>query len=248
MPEAVQVYLEEQSFAKARLIQTNIDNDYIADMTKHAGTSNSAKIHAIWRTLPVQLAKENTKFQYSAIEQNARSRNYSDALEWLQAAGIITVCTQISEGLSPLTAFENPSSFKVYYEDTGLLAAFYDATLLDITDKGPKTARFRGGMVENYVMQQLAAHDMPAYYWGVETKAEVDFVIQDKNKNVIPIEVKSGRNVSSASLKTFMRKYSPPYAIRLSTNNFGFENAIKSIPLYAAWCIASPDALPSLDI
>jgi predicted AAA+ superfamily ATPase len=185
----------------------------------------------------MQLAKESTKFQYRALGKNARARSFKDALEWLQASGVISLCTQVSEGLSPLAAFENPDSFKVYYEDVGLLSAFYQATLADIVDKGPKTARFRGGLVENYVMQQLTVKNISAYYWGKASKAEVDFVFKDLGGHIVPIEVKSGRNVSSTSLNTFIQKYSPAYAMRVSASNFGFDKGIKSVPLYAAWCI-----------
>lgn len=237
MPEVVQTYKSEASFARAREIQQSISDDYIADMVKYADDTDSARIHAIWRSLPAQLAKENTRFQFKVVNNNARARNYGDALEWLEAASVVSLCTQVSEGLSPLSAFEEPSAFKVYYEDVGLLAGQYSATYGDILDKGPKTARFRGGLAENYVMQQLVAQGVSAHYWGTTSRGEVDFVIQNAKGEVVPIEVKSGSNVSSSSLRVFMGKYNPNFAIRMSTNNFGFEGGIRSIPLYAAFCI-----------
>lgn len=237
MPEVVKSFIEEDSFAEVRTIQQSISDDYIADMVKYAGDTDSVKIHAIWRSLPAQLAKASTKFQYSTVSKGARSRNYEDALEWLDAAGIISLCTQVSEGLPPLSAFEDGKSFKVYYEDVGLLSGQYGASHQDILGKGPKTARFRGGLTENYVMQQLVSRGIKAHYWGMASRAEVDFVIQDAEDAVVPIEVKSGSNVASSSLGVFRQKYAPQYAIRVSANNFGYENSIKSVPLYAAFCI-----------
>lgn len=64
----------------------------------------------------------------------------------------------------------------------------------------------------------------------------MDFIIQKEN-NIIPIEVKSLDNTKTNSLNRYPKKYTPEYAIRLSTKNFGFENNIKSIPLYAIFCI-----------
>jgi hypothetical protein len=66
--------------------------------------------------------------------------------------------------------------------------------------------------------------------------AEVDFVL-DLTDGIIPVEVKAAENVRSKSLNVYVEKYKPPYAIRMSAKNFGFENAIKSVPLYAAHCI-----------
>ncbi|MCL2136560.1 MAG: ATP-binding protein [Coriobacteriia bacterium] len=237
MPEAVQAFCEEGSFEKARLIQSTIASDYIADMLRFADATDSAKIHAVWRSLPNQLAKENTKFKYQVIGKNARAREYYYALEWLVAAGMITLCTQVTDGLSPLRSFEDAESFKAYYEDTGLLAAANNTLLSDLLDTGPKTARFRGSLTENYVIQQLVANGIKAYYWGTASRGEVDFVFQDEQGNVIPIEVKSGSNVSSMGLNAFIRQYQPAYSIRASTKNFGFENGIKSVPLYAVHCI-----------
>ena len=75
------------------------------------------------------------------------------------------------------------------------------------------------------------------YYWTSDRNAEIDFVLYSDEDGIIPIEVKSGSNVKSVSLKMYMEEFAPKYAIRFSTRNFGFENNIKSIPLYAAFCI-----------
>ena len=55
--------------------------------------------------------------------------------------------------------------------------------------------------------------------------------------SVIPVEVKKGTKVKAISMKTFVQEYKSPIAYRISSKNFGFGNGIKSIPLYAAFCI-----------
>ena len=92
-------------------------------------------------------------------------------------------------------------------------------------------------MAENYVMNALTFSGYEPFYWESEGKAEVDFVVQDKAGNVIPIEVKSSENVKAKSLKVFCERYKPALVYRVSAKNFGFENGIKSIPLYAVFCI-----------
>ena len=54
---------------------------------------------------------------------------------------------------------------------------------------------------------------------------------------LLPIEVKSERRTNSKSLNEYIKKYKPKFSIRISTKNFDFENNIKSVPLYAVFCI-----------
>jgi predicted AAA+ superfamily ATPase len=101
----------------------------------------------------------------------------------------------------------------------------------------PSFDGFKGALAENYVASALTTNGYASYYWESQGKAEVDFIIQDNDGNIIPIEVKSSDNVRSKSLNQFVAKYNPIYSIRISSKNFGFENGIKSVPLYAAFCI-----------
>jgi len=80
----------------------------------------------------------------------------------------------------------------------------------------------------------LKANAYNPYYWESRGKAEVDFLIQARSGDIIPVEVKSSENVRSKSLQQFVSRYKPPLSIRISAKNFGFENRIKSVPFYAA--------------
>ena len=86
-------------------------------------------------------------------------------------------------------------------------------------------------------MQALIANGITPYYWSSPGKAEVDFVFQDRQGDIIPLEAKSAENVRSKSLRNYREIYKPAYSIRVSARNFGFENGIKSIPLYAVFCL-----------
>ncbi|MDR1437173.1 MAG: DUF4143 domain-containing protein, partial [Candidatus Symbiothrix sp.] len=94
-----------------------------------------------------------------------------------------------------------------------------------------------GALAENYVFSAMIANGYVPHYWESEGKAEVDFVFQDKNGKIIPVEVKSSENNRSRSLNFYTGKYRPDYSIRISAKNFGYENRIKSVPLYAVFCI-----------
>lgn len=242
MPEIVSAYVANDApgidaLESARNKQREINIAYLADMAKYATPTETPRIMAVWNSIPQQLAKENHKFQYKLIKSGGRAAVYENAIAWLDAAGIIMRCTQVTEATAPLKTFENRSSFKVYTADVGLLASQYEATPQDLEPATDKAAGFRGGITENYVLQQLVASDSSVYYWGTTSKAEVEFIARAKQGDVIPIEVKSGRNVTARSLESFRERYHPPYLVRVSARNFGVGNGIRSIPLYAAWLL-----------
>lgn len=235
-PAAVKTYLETDNFDAVRAIQADISDSYIADMTKYATPNETIRSIAIFNTLPSQLAKENTKFQYAVIKSNARANDYELSLQWLKAASVVLENIKVTEGKLPLSIYEQLDAFKIYYSDVGLLC-FKSGTLpQDILVNSIMSDRARGLLAENYVAEQLVAQGYRLNYWESNGKAELDFIIR-QNDSVVPVEVKSADNVRARSLKTFVDKYTPAYSIRLSTKNFGFENGIKSIPLYAIFCL-----------
>ena len=235
-PAVVKTYLETEDFESVRSVQADISDSYIADMTKYATPNETIRSIAIFNTLPSQLAKENTKFQYAVIKSNARAKDYELSLQWLKASSVVLENIKITEGKLPLSVYEQIDSFKIYYSDVGLLC-FKSGTLpQDILVNSSISDRARGLLAENYVAEQLVAQGYRLNYWESDGKAELDFVIR-QNDSVVPVEVKSADNVRAKSLKVFIDKYSPSYSIRISARNFGFENGIKSVPLYAVFCL-----------
>lgn len=239
MPEVVSLYASGADMRVIRTKQSEILTAYVADMTKYASAMDSAKILATWESVPQQLAKEggSTKFVWRDIQSGARSDRYRTALDWLVASGLVNQCSRVTDGESPLRLFEDRSSFKVYVADTGLLSCMYDANYDDLLAKGNRTARFRGGLTENYVMQQLVALKLEPYYWGVNSVNEVDFVVSIEG-SITAVEVKSSHNVKSKSLRRFMSEYEPERAVVLSANDFSRAGKVTNIPLYASQLIA----------
>ena len=124
--------------------------------------------------------------------------------------------------------------FKLYLSDVGLLTSISEVNYPDIMLD--RAFEFKGAITENYIAQEFASKDISLYYWTYGREAEVDFLLYN-NDGIIPIEVKSGSSVKSTSLNLYIQENKPKYAIRISSRNFGFENNIKSIPLYAAFLI-----------
>lgn len=237
MPRVILEYIEKQDFNFVLAAQKTLNDAYIADMAKYATPNETTKIMAAFNSLAAQLAKENRKFQYKIIRSGARAYEYETSLEWLKASGIIIKCNKVKEGKLPLTAYVDWSSFKIYMMDTGLLCSKFGIPANSVLVETPSFNGFKGALAENYVCSALTTNGYNPFYWESQGKAEVDYVIQDKEGNIIPVEVKSSGNVKAKSLTQYINRYKPAYSIRISSKNFGFENEIKSVPLYAVFCL-----------
>jgi predicted AAA+ superfamily ATPase len=236
MPAAVANFIETESFIKVQPIQNDILNEYIADMAKYANPTTSIKIRACYNSIPAQLAKENTKFQYKVVQRGGTATIFGEAIEWLIYAGIALKCQRLEHGYIPVNAYVDLINFKLYMADIGILTLRSKIPLQTILSPIEVDNTFLGAMTENYVAQVFTTKGYDLLYWQSDGKAEVDFILQI-NDAVIPIEVKKGRRNRSKSLGVFTEKYKSPYSIRISKKNFGFENDIKSVPLYAVFCI-----------
>lgn len=235
-PAAVQTYLDSGDFNAVRAEQSSISDAYIADMAKYTTPSDMIRSIEVYNSLFAQLSKENTKFQYSVIGSKARARDYETALAWLKSANVVLRCQRVTEGKYPLALYEDQTSFKVYYSDVGLLTMRMSVAPNAILQPYNLSDKARGMMAESYVAEQLTANGYPLHYWASGNTAEIDFVIQQDACSV-PVEVKSSDNVKAKSLQTYVKNYSPEYSLRVSAKNFGNENGIRSVPLYAVFCL-----------
>ncbi|MDD3570589.1 MAG: DUF4143 domain-containing protein, partial [Lachnospiraceae bacterium] len=143
-------------------------------------------------------------------------------------------CQKIEQAMNPISVYADLSSFKLYMGDVGLLVM--KSGVPQQTILTGEANLFMGSVTENYVAQELVANGHILFYWASEHTAEIDFVMQ-KERDIIGIEVKKGTKVRSRSLGVFVEKYQPSYCIRFSEKNFGLENGVKSVPLYAAFCV-----------
>lgn len=236
MPAAVVTFIETDSFIKIQPIQNEILNEYLADMAKYADPTTSIKIRACYNSIPAQLAKENVKFQYKVVQRGGTATIFGEAIEWLTLVGIALKCQRLDHGYIPISAYVDLINFKLYMADIGILTLRSKIPLQMILSPIEVDNTFLGAMTENYVAQVFAGKGYDLMYWQSDGKAEVDFVLQIEDA-VIPVEVKKDKRNRAKSLAVFVEKYKSPYSIRISKKNFGFENGIKSVPLYAAFCI-----------
>lgn len=244
MPASVKEFIDTGSFLTVKDLQGRILNEYIADMAKYAKPSTTVKIRACYNSIPAQLAKENVKFQYKTVQRGGTATIFGESIEWLVFAGIGLKCQKINQGFMPVSAYADLSDFKLYMNDAGMLTMKSGMATQTILSSLDEDNMFLGMISENYVAQALVCNGFSLYYWKNENTAELDFVVQIDGE-VIPVEVKKGTRTKSASLNMFMKQYNCKFAIRISGKNFGFENRIKSVPLYAVWCLHPDTAILS---
>ena len=237
MPEMVEDFVSKNMniLDINRNIIEDINSAYIKDMNKFIiNKTEAVKNEAIYYSIPIQIGNKSNKFQYSKIDKNARRRDYNDSLEWLLASKLVYKCCKLNSINIPPEAYKNNEFFKIYMGDVGILNTMLKMNVNDIYLN--KTFLYKGEITENYVANQLMFNNVDLYYWAVASSSEIDFIIYNED-GIIPIEAKASDNTQSKSLNEYMKRFKPKYAIRISGKNFGFENGIKSVPLYATFLV-----------
>ena len=252
MPKAVATWVKTRDYALVRDMLDEIDLTYTAEMTDPDNGISGAAAKRVWESLPKQLMRASTKkFKYADVMRGGRRSTLLEPLEWLAAAGIVTINDLTCDTRFPLAPYndEEGSYFKAYVADTGLMFRKFrvDAeTYLDPALRDVLSSDFRGALAENAVMQALAANDVRTFYWMPKPtvgSGEVDFVYQTGRAEVVPVEVKSGRNVRARSLRKLVEEGRSPRAYRLSEQNFsssvvdGTDCVLAGLPLYAAFTL-----------
>ncbi|MDD6131126.1 MAG: ATP-binding protein [Bacteroidales bacterium] len=234
MPEAVKKYVETGALNEVRRIQNEILQGYELDFSKHAPREQVERIRMVWRSVPSQLFKDNKKFIYGALRTGARAKDFEMSLQWLQDAGLIYKVPRCTKPELPLDIYQDFSAFKIYILDTGLLGAMVKTTAEQVLINNGIFTEYKGGMTEQYVLQQLISQGAePIYYYSADnSRLEIDFVIQ-YNGSLLPIEVKAGTNVRANSLSNMLRENEGLRAVRFSMLPFTRQGQLTCVPLYA---------------
>ena len=231
MPEAVIAMLTNQGMEEVDHVLQNILNLYEMDFSKYADQREIPRIHAIWHSLPAQLAKENRKFIYKVVRTGARAKEYEDALFWLEEADMIYRVMNITKPAIPLKAYEDYGVFKVYACDCGLLRRLANLSPSAILSNTSGYSEFKGAMAENAILQALVAMSggQTPSYWSSGNRAEVEFVMQ-REEEIIPIEVKAENSITGRSLSVYNDKYHPQHRVRFSFLNLQCNGGLLSCP------------------
>ncbi len=232
MPEAVFEYAKNEKLNAVREIQIEILNAYERDFAKHAPAYEIMKITTVWNQVHRQLAKENKKFIFAAIRKSARGRDYEEAIQWLEDAGLIHKSHLVEIPRFPLSAYADINTFKIFLIDVGLLGAQSNLSFQTIIEGNLLFTEFKGSLTENFIAQELiATQNRELYYWTSEATAEIDFLVEGDH-DIYPLEVKAGNSQKKKSLLVYGSKYSPSKLIRASLMNLKHDGNIYNFPLY----------------
>lgn len=233
MPEAVLSFSRNRDWKEVRALQTAILSSYQRDMSKHAPSEIVPRIVDLWKSLPAQLSKENRKFVYGVVREGARAREYEIALQWLQDAGLIYKVCNVKAPRLPLVSYEDRAAFKIFVLDVGLLGAMSSLKPTTIVAGNSIFTEFKGALTEQYVFQQLILRYSPYYYSKAASTQEIDFLLQDDEDAIVPLEVKAETNVRAKSLRQFVADNQSSKAFRISMNDYKEEEWVTNVPLYA---------------
>ena len=233
MPAVVNAFVETSNFQEAFKVQQKIFKAYEDDIQHYATNTERPKIRACYYSIPRQLAKEYSKFQYKTVEKNGSAKKYGNALDWLVDAGLIKRVHNVSLPEMPLRAYEQPENFKVYVTDVGLATHQFGFETQSALLRKELKGHAKGGIYENLIFDILHKRGLALnYYKNGENTQEIEFVFE-RSGEVVPVEVKS-RNGLTTSMNEFIKRYSPTLAIKLIDGNVGVDGNKVSLPQFMA--------------
>ena len=232
MPSVVATFLEAGHFGGSLDLQRQLLREYRDDIRTYSEGLDQARVTATLESVPMQLAKENKKFQYSKIAPGAKGRDYRGCVEWLQDAGIVSLCHCLNFPELPLKGNALADSFKVYAADTGLLVAMLDDEAQDDLRANRNLGIYKGALYENIAAEALSKSGYPLYYYRREDSTlEEDFFVRDA-ASLYPVEVKS-TNGRSKSLRMLIDSEKYPdirEGIKFASANIGHAGKITTFP------------------
>lgn len=237
MPDAVQAFVDTKQMDEVLRIQRDIVRSYEDDMVKYAERKDKSKIKECFQSIPKQLSKENKKFQYSVVKKGSTASKYAGSLQWIEDAGIISRCYNLSITELPLDGNAEKDTFKVYMRDCGLFVSMLeDGTQYDILQGN--LYGYKGAIFENLIADIFAKMGRRLYYFHKDSGLEVDFVIRYKGEcTLVEVKAATGNTKSTKTILRHPEKYHVNSAIKLGGYNVGRTDQILTLPLYMAFLL-----------
>lgn len=239
MPRIVANYISKNSFEGTLTAQKQLVLDYKEDVRKYVDGIDQTRVLNVFNHIPVQLAKENKKFQISKVASGARFKDYWGCIDWLNDAGIINICYCLNFPELPLKGNYDASKYKIYFRDTGLLIASLDEEAQEDLRANKNFGVYKGALYENVVADMFVKSGYELFYYKRDDSTlEEDFFVRT-TKSLVPVEVKltDGR---SKSLQTLIKsEYYPDIkkGIKLSRNNIGESNNVVTFPYFCTFLL-----------
>ena len=237
MPEAVQLFVDTKQVGSVLQLQRDIIRSYEDDMIKYADKKDKGRIAECFQSIPKQLSKENKKFQYSVVRKGGTAAQYAGSLQWVEDAGIISRCYNLTLPELPLDGNAIEDIFKVYMKDTGLLISMLeDGTQFDVLQGN--LYGYKGAIFENLIADFFAKMGRKLYYYHKDSGLEIDFVIRWRGECVlVEVKAETGNAKSAATILKHPEKYHVNQCIKLGNYNVGRSGKILTLPLYMGFLL-----------
>lgn len=237
MPDVVQTFVDTRQMDEVLKLQRDIVRSYEDDMVKYAEKKDKGHIRECFQSIPKQLSKENKKFQYSVVKKGATASKYKGSLQWIEDAGIITRCHNLSFPELPLDGNAMEDVFKVYMTDCGLFTGMLeDGTQYDILQGN--LFRYKGAIFENIIADIFSKMGRKLYYFHKDSGLEIDFVIRYKGEcTLVEVKASTGNTKSTKTILGHPEKYHVSRAMKLGDYNVGRSGQVLTLPSYMAFLL-----------
>ncbi|MBQ9991441.1 MAG: ATP-binding protein [Lachnospiraceae bacterium] len=232
MPEAVEAYIEEGSLLEAREILKVLYDNYLSDMELYQASREAVlRSRALFQNIYRELNKESKNFSPGLIEEKSKTRDFATSIQWLTMAHVINQSFQLKEHITMPLMPDNDSNFRLFLADIGMFSYQSGINAASFIS-GERENTLSGIFFENFVANELIAKEHKLFYWRGKASCELEFIIESNNK-LYPIDVKKGRGTLN-SLEKFSNHNRFEYAIKVSKNNYGYDQGKKllTIPFY----------------
>ena len=239
MPAVVREFIVKGTFEGSLEIQRQLIADYKEDIRKYAEGIDQTRILNVFNHIPVQLAKDNKKFQISKVASGARFRDYRGCVEWLDDAGMVNICYCLNFPELPLQGNYDDTKYKIYFADSGLLVAMLDEEAQEDLRTNKNLGVYKGALYENVVGEALVKAGYKLYYYKRDDSTlEQDFFVRTASA-LIPVEVKA-KNGTAKSMRTLIssEKYADIHCgIKFTGRNIGYSDNIYTFPYFCAFLL-----------
>lgn len=237
MPDVVNEFIQTKQMDKVLSLQRDIIRSYEDDMIKYTPKKDKAIIRECFQSIPKQLSKENKKFQYSVVKKGSTASKFAGSLKWIEDAGIISRCYNLTAPELPLEGNAIKDIFKVYMKDTGLFVAMLeDGTQFDILSGN--LYGYKGAIFENLIADIFSKMGRKLYYFHKDSGLEINFVMRYKGEcTLVEVKAASGNTKSAKTILKHYDKYHVKQAIKVGNYNVGRSGLILTIPQYMTFLL-----------
>jgi len=208
----VQQSLIETSISKDILMLTRVDKPALMKRLFELGCNYSGQILSYTKMIGQLLDVGNTT-------------TLSHYLDLLHTAGLLAGIEKFSGNL----IYKRSSSPKFQVHNTALISAQRSDLFVNIQNRPDDWGRQVESSVGAHLINYAITEGFTVSYWR-EGNQEVDFVLENKEKKVIGLEVKSGAIQSTSGMSAFKQKFNPEKVLLIGTTGLPWQELLKINP------------------